>query len=85
MKTKKLQIVLETGELGHGVPLTIHCALLLHEDGTITGGGVIEAPGLEESFAATGSFIESIGAAADQSRAAGTRGCLSRLRGGRSA
>jgi hypothetical protein len=72
VRTKKLQIVLETGELGHGVPLTIHCALVLHEDGTITGGGVIEAPGLEESFAATGSFIESIGAA-DQSRAAGTR------------
>jgi hypothetical protein len=60
MRTKKVELVLETGELSHGVPLTIHCELTLYMDGTVTGGGVLIAPGLKESFAATGTFMESI-------------------------
>lgn len=60
MRTKKLDVVLETGELGHGVPLTVVCQLVLHEDGTITGSGTLTAPGFEEAFAATGSFMDSL-------------------------
>ena len=60
MRTKKLDVVLETGELSHGVPLTVVCELVLHEDGTITGSGRLTAPGFAEGFAATGSFMDSI-------------------------
>lgn len=70
MRTKKLDVVLETGELSHGVPLTVVCQLVLHEDGTITGSGTLTALGLKEAFAATGSFIDSLAPARSQAATA---------------
>jgi hypothetical protein len=70
MRTKKVDVVLETGELSHGVPLTVTCQLVLHEDGTVTGSGTLTAPGLQEAFAATGRFMDSLAPARTQAATA---------------
>ena len=61
MRAKKLRVVFETGEMAGIGSVTITSELLLHEDGTLTGSGVLLAGDGELALAATGQFEELTG------------------------
>jgi hypothetical protein len=60
MRAKKLRVVFETGEIAGIGGVMVTAELALHDDGTLTGAGVLLAGDNELPIAATGTFSDGI-------------------------
>jgi hypothetical protein len=60
MRARKVRVVFETGDLAGIGGVTVTTELLLYEDGTLTGAGVLLAGDSELAVAATGTYSETI-------------------------